>query len=151
MRLQIKILIVFFAIGLAACQSRYNLFNQEMLQKDAAYELQQTLLGAQNMDMNRVYTVRMLVNGTRVDATSLSPSVLALEGKEEKRAATVLCFTSDYRQLIFFTRDPETGEGYSRRIALNDLQKKPSFEFPLVVGTTVTPAKFEIIDVTVLP
>jgi hypothetical protein len=31
------------------------------------------------------------------------------------------------------------------------LAKKPVFEFPLVVGTTVTMAKFEIVDVVTRP
>ncbi len=136
---------------LAACVGAPNFLGYESLDSKSAYEMQQTLMGAQNLDMSRVYTVRMLVNGTRVDVTSLSPEVIGLEGKEEKRYATVLVFSQNRDHVIFFTRDPETGQGYMRHISVNELRNRPAFEFPLVVGNTVTSAKFEVIDMTVLP
>ncbi len=139
-------------LALSGCSAGgYNLLRTDTLASDAAYETQQTLMGGQNMDLSRVYTARMLVNGTRVDVTSLAPEVLGLEGKEKSRAATVLTFSRDRNHVIFFTRDPETGQGYLKQIAVQELRQRPVFEFPLVVGNTVTTGKFEVIDLTVLP
>lgn len=136
---------------LTACNGGNSLFATERLKSDAAYDMQQTLMGGQNFDLSRVFTLRMLVNGTRVDVTSLTPEVLALEGKERSRAATVMAFSQDRSQVIMFTRDPQTGEGYVRKVGVNELKNKPVIEFPLVVGNTVTTAKFEVMDLTVLP
>ncbi|TAH32235.1 MAG: hypothetical protein EYC62_09430 [Alphaproteobacteria bacterium] len=144
---QVSVLAMLAVISACAAPN----LTSERLDSGAAYDMQQTLMGAQNLDMSHVYTVRMLVNGTRVDVTSLSPEVIGLEGQEKNRYATVLVFSQNRDSVIFFTRDPETGEGYRRSIGLNELRQRPVFEFPLVVGTTVTTAKFEVIDVTVLP
>ncbi len=145
---------VVVTIGLASCNLNFgggNLAESPSLSKNDAYEMQQTLMGGQSLDISRVYTARMLVNGARVDVTSLAPEVLALEGKEQSRAATVLTFDAERKNVIFFTRDPETGQGFLRNVAVLDLAKKPAFDFPMVVGNTITNGRFEVIDLTMLP
>ncbi len=143
-------IVLLVAAAVTACGG-YVFWNGERLKPDAAYEMQQTLLGGQNMDLGRVYTVRMLVNGTRVDATSLTPEVIALEGKDTQRAATIATYSPDRTHIILFTRDPETGEGFVKRMTLDELRQKPSFEFPVVVGNTVAAGKFEVLDLIILP
>lgn len=135
---------------LAACNGS-GLFRTEHLKSDAAYEMQQTLMSGQTLDLSRVYTLRLMVNGTRVDVVSITPEVLALEGTERNRAATVMAFNAERSHVVMFTRNPETGEGYVRRVGIDELRKKPVIEFPMVVGNTVTNAKFEVMDLTILP
>lgn len=143
-----KLLVITAVILLTACQN-LPVLELTTLSRPDALTYQQTLLGSQNLDLSQVITVRLLVNGTRVDVTSLTPEVLALEGEGDARAATVMAFSTDRSQVILFTRNPETGEGMVRKFTPDELRAKPVFQFPLVVGTTVTNAKFEVIDVIV--
>ncbi len=143
-----KLLVITAVVLLAACQT-LPMMQYTTLSRTEALSYQQTLLGAQNLDLSQVITVRLLVNGTRVDVTSLAPEVLALEGEGDARAATVMVFSADRSELVLFTRNPETGEGMARRITPDELRTRPVFQFPMVVGSTVTNAKFEVIDVIV--
>jgi hypothetical protein len=149
--MQRRFLVLGLVLALSACQNLGDIFGQASLGRADALTYQQTLLGGQNLDLSRVVIVRMFVNGTRVDATSLNPEVLAMEGEGDNRAATVLAFNAARDGLIFFSRDPESGQGFVKEASVEELAKKPVFEFPLVVGTTVTMAKFEIVDVVTRP
>ncbi|MGE0252702.1 MAG: hypothetical protein AB7G80_03100 [Dongiaceae bacterium] len=143
-----RFLLLFTCLAaLSACAKVGYFFNQgEKRGGKEAYLLQQTLLGAQNIDPGRVHTVRLLVNGQRVEVTSQAPSVIASEGEEQERFVSLIVFSPDYSHLIFFTRSPENGQALMQRVLLAGLGAKPSFTFPIVTGPTVSPARIEVLD-----
>lgn len=86
-----------------------------------------------------------------IDVTTLSPRILnSVHSNLQDVSVTAISavrFTDDGRELVFFSRSPQTLQGFRSIIPLSKLTDKPIFEFPVIIDGRLQPVTFEVVEV----
>lgn len=144
-------LIMMAGLLLVACGSEASTDKLQKFPAPEALAMQKKLSTPGPLDMARVHTLRLRINGERRDVVSLQPEVINKVGTGDQESATVFAFSADRKSVEMFTRDPKSGIGYMDKIASENFKPKYEFRFPLVSEKGIKDAKIEVVDYTVLP
>lgn len=111
---------------------------------EQATKTQADMVKDSGVDLSNVIVVRMMVDGERKEATSVTPAFISKTGEGENESYTVFRFTKDKNTLNLFSRDPETGKGYQASITRQELAKHKNFVFPMIKEGKLKKVRFTI-------
>jgi hypothetical protein len=94
-------------------------------------------------NFDRVIVLRMLMEGQRVEVTSIAPSSIVAE---PARGNLTIFNIGDRKTLILFTRDGKNIKGYRREIPLAELQPGATFRFPVAQDPGVVVEREFVVD-----
>ncbi len=126
----IRLLAIAIGFGLAACAHQPEMHSGPWATIEGAEKIvaMQKELDAPSLALDKVISIRMSMDGERIEVANVLPTVIIAKPNQGNRTILNL---GNREKLVLFTRDGRNIKGYRMEIPIAELVPGKSFRFPV--------------------